>query len=140
MLTVRERQKAMHFFNIATNLTNGPFMIGYENDLDNFYLKGETMRDSPQVSCRILNSKGELLFSMTRNKLAQSDVLKFHIESYPGKFSVKDDQGNLLIELETREEMGNRVTYVQGNFFDKNGHLAARGNERGLLVNCPLRM
>jgi len=53
---------------------------------------------------------------------------------------VKDNEGNLLIKLETREEMARHITYVQRNFFDKNGKLAARGDERGLLVNCPLRM
>jgi hypothetical protein len=131
---------AMHFFNIATNLTNGPFMIGYENEPDNFYLKGETVADAPQVSCRIFNSKGDWLFSMTRNTLALGNDPKFHIESVPDKLEVKDNEGNLLIKLETREEKGRRVTYVQGNFFDKNGKLAAMGDERGLLVNCPLRM
>ena len=130
----------MHFFNIATNLTNGPFMIGYEDQPDNFYLKGETVAEAPQVSCRIFDSKGELLLSMTRNTLAPGDKHKFRIESEPGRLAVKDNDGNLLMVLETREERGRRVTYVQGNFFDKNGRLAARGDERGLQVNCPLRM
>jgi hypothetical protein len=130
----------MHFFNIAANLTNGPFMIGYENEPDNFFLKGETVADAPQVSGRIFNSKGEKLFSMERNTLAPGDEPKFRIEFDPGRLAVKDNKGKLLIMLETREEMGKRVTYIQGNFFDKNGKLAARGDERGLLVNCPLRM
>jgi len=130
----------MHFFNVATNLTNGPFMIGYENEADNFYLKGETVGGIPQISCRLFNSKGEWLFSMTRNVLSSSDEGRFHIASGEGKLEVMDNKGNLLVKLETRDESGRRVTYVQGNFFDKNGKLAARGDERGLALNCPLRM
>jgi len=130
----------MHFFNIATNLTNGPFMIGYENEPDNFYLKGETFEDAPQVSCRIFSSKGELLFSMTRNRLSPGDEDKFSIQSSANKLLVTDNQGNLLMKIETRDEMGKRITYIEGHFFDKSGKLAARGDERGLLVNCPLRM
>ena len=131
----------MHFFNIATNLTNGPFMIGYENDPHNFYIKGETVADAPEVSCRIFNSKGRLLFSMTRNNLTKGDLGRLYMETDPGKLLVvKDYDGNLIIKVETREERGRRVTYLQGRFFDKHGKLAAKGDERGLLVNCPLRM
>jgi len=130
----------MHFFNIATNLTNGPFMIGYENEADNFYLKGETAADAPKISCRIFNSKGEQLFSMVRSVLKPCGEGRFDIASDRNKLEVKDKEGNLLIKLETRDELGRRITYVQGNFFDKNGRLAARGDERGLVVNCPLRM
>lgn len=130
----------MHFFNIATNLTNGPFMIGYENEADNFYLKGETVADAPKISCRIFNSKGEQLFSMVRNVLKPCGEGSFDVASDRNRLEVKDREGNLLIKLETRDEVGRRITYVQGNFLDKNGRLAARGDERGLVVNCPLRM
>jgi hypothetical protein len=131
----------MHFFNIATNLTNGPFMIGYEDQTDNFYLKGETVEDAPQISCRIFSSKGGLLFSMTRNNLAKGALGRLYMETQPGKLLVvKDYDGNLFLKIETREERGNRVTYVQGLFYDKDGKLAAKGDDRGLLVNCPLRM
>jgi hypothetical protein len=130
----------MHFFNIATNLTNGPFMIGYEDDLENFYLKGETVGNRPQVSCRIFDSKGRFLFSMFRNRLSRGEEKQFRIESEADRLVVTDDEGHTLLEIETRDEAGRRVTYIGGQFFDKNGRLAARGDERGLLVNCPLRM
>lgn len=129
----------MHFFNIATNLTNGPFMIGYESELDNFYLKGETIRDNPEVSCRIFSSKGELMFSMTRNQLAP-DGKNISIKLESSVLFVTDHEQNLLLKIETRNEKIGRVTYIQGNFYDKNGKLAAKGDERGLIVNCPLRM
>lgn len=130
----------MHFFNIATNLTNGPFMIGYENEPDNFYLKGETIKDSPEVSCRIFSSKGELMFSMTRNQLAPVGLKNISIQLEKSVLFVTDHDQNLLLKIETRDEKSGRVTYIQGNFYDKNGKLAAKGDERGLIVNCPLRM
>lgn len=130
----------MHFFNIATNLTNGPFMIGYEDDPENFFLKGETVGNAPQVSCRSFDAKGRLLFSMVRNRLSPKSEERVRIESETDKLVVTDDEGHTLLEIETRDEAGRRVTYIEGQFFDKNGRLAARGDERGLLVNCPLRM
>jgi hypothetical protein len=129
----------MHFFNIATNLTNGPFMIGYESEADNFYLKGETIKDSPAVSCRIFSSKGELMFSMIRNQLGpEGNNISIKLEN--SVLFVTDHDQNLLLKIETRNEKSGRVTYIQGNFYDKDGKLAAKGDERGLIVNCPLRM
>lgn len=130
----------MHFFNIATNLTNGPFMIGYENEADNFYLKGEIIGDTPHVSCRLFNSNGELLFIMTRNNLSPNYEGRYRIQSDLNNFIVTDSEGNVLLKIYTRDEKDNRVTYIEGHFFDKKGKLAARGDERGLLINCPLRM
>ena len=130
----------MHFFNVATNLTNGPFMIGYEDDPENFYLKGETSGNEPQLSCRIFDSKGRFLFSMVRNLLSPEGEKEFRVESEANKLVVTDDEGHALLKIETRDEAGKRVTYIEGQFFDKNGRLAVRGDERGLLVNCPLRM
>lgn len=130
----------MHFFNIATNLTNGPFMIGYEDDPEDFYLKGETVGNDPQVSCRIFDSKGRFLFSTVRNRLSPEGEKEFRIESEANKLVAIDDEGHTLLKIETRDEAGRRVTYIEGQFFDKEGRLAARGDERGLLVNCPLRL
>ena len=130
----------MHFFDIATNLTNGPFMIGYEDDPENFYLKGETLGNAPQVSCRILNSKGRLLFSMVRNRLSPESEKGLRIEYEADKLAVIDDEGHTLLKIQTRDEVARRVTYIEGHFFDKNGGLAARGDDRRLLVNCPLRI
>jgi len=130
----------MQFFNIATNLTNGPFMIGYENETDNFYLKGEIIGDIPYISCRLFNSRGELLFIMARNNLSPDYEGRYHIQSDLNNFIVTDNEGNVLLKVYTRDEKDNRVTYIEGYFFDKKGKLAARGDERGLLINCPLRM
>jgi len=130
----------MHFFNIATNLTSGPFIIGYEEDAENFYLKGKTVRDGPQISCRIFDSEGRFLFSMVRNRLPPEGEKEFRIESGANKLVIIDKKGHTLLKIETCDEDGRRVTYIEGKFFDKNGRLAARGDERGLLVNCPLRM
>lgn len=130
----------MHFFNIATNLTSGTFTIGYEDDPENFFLKGETVKDGPQISCRIFDFEGHFLFSMDRNRLSQKAENKFSIKSEASKLEIIDDKGHMLLKIETHDEKGMRVTYIEGQFFDKKGKLAARGDERGLLVNCPLRM
>ena len=129
----------MHFFNIATNLTNGPFMVGYENDPTDFYLKGETVGDKPLVSCRILDLKGHLLLSMERNKISHRGK-ELHIEKNANECVIFVDDEQILLKIVTSDERDRRITYIEGQFYDKNGRLAARGDERGLLVNCPLRM
>lgn len=128
----------MHFFNIATNFTNGPFMVGYENDPDNFFLKGETVEDEPLISCRIFDTKGHVLLSMERNKISPEKELR--IEKNADKLVIFDEKGQTLLKIETRDERKRRITYIEGQFYDKNGRLAARGDERGLFVNCPIRM
>jgi len=129
----------MHFFNIATNLTNGPFMVGYENDPTDFYLKGEIVGDKPLVSCRILDFKGHLLLSMERNKISHREK-ELRIKKNANEYAIFVDDGQILLKIVTRDEKDRRITYIEGQFYDKNGRLAARGDERGLLVNCPLRM
>lgn len=129
----------MHFFNIATNLTNGPFMVGYENDPTNFYLKGEIVNDKPLVSCRVLDSKGHILLSMERNEISYREK-ELRIEKNANKFVIFFNKEQILLKIVTRDERDRRITYIEGQFYDKYGSLAARGDERGLLVNCPLRM
>lgn len=129
----------MHFFNIATNLTNGSFMIGYENDSTNFYLKGEIVKDKPLISCRILNSKGQLLLSMERNKVEyQNESISLNKKAKDCRIFIHEKQ--IILKIVTRDERDKQITYIEGQFYDKEGRLAARGNERGLLVNCPLRL
>lgn len=130
----------MRFFNIATNLTNGPFVIGYEDDTENFYLKGEIEKDEPYISCRIFNSEGRFLFSMDKNRLSFEAENEFNIQYGKNGLAVIDKKGHFLLKIETREEAGRQITYIEGQFFDNKGRLAARGDERGLVVNCPLRM
>lgn len=124
----------MHFFNIATNLTNGPFMVGYENDPTDFYLKGEIVGDKPLVSCRILDFKGHLLLSMERNKISHREK-ELRIKKNANEYAIFVDDGQILLKIVTRDEKDRRITYIEGQFYDKNGRLAARGDERGLLVN-----
>lgn len=129
----------MHFFNIATNLTNGPFMVGYENDPTNFYLKGEIVKDKPLVSCRLLDSKGHILLSMQRNEISYQER-ELRIEKNATQLVIFVNKDQILLKIVTRDERDRRITYIEGQFYDKYGRLAARGDERGLLVNCPLRM
>jgi len=93
----------MHFFNIATNLTNGPFMVGYENDPTDFYLKGEIVGDKPLVSCRILDFKGHLLLSMERNKISHREK-ELRIKKNANEYAIFVDDGQILLKIVTRDE------------------------------------
>jgi hypothetical protein len=115
-------------------------MVGYEDDPNNFYLKGEVIGNDPKISCRIFDSKGQFLFSIEKNSISYPTKKGIHFESAANKLVVYDDEDHIFLQIETRDEAGKLVTYIEGQFFDKNGRLAARGDERGLLVNCPLRM
>ncbi len=76
---------------------------------------------------------------MDRNILSHEAEVKFPIEYKVKKLAVFDDKGNPLLKIETRDEDDKRITYIEGKFYDKRGRLAARGEERELIVNCPLR-
>lgn len=125
-------------FNIGTNLTSGPFVVGYEDDPRDFYIRGKTIHDKPTVSCRIFDSEGNLAFSMIDNKIVGAEPVE--LETTPNELVVRDAQGHELLRTYTRPQGNANVTYITGHFFDRSGRLAARGDERGLLVNCPLRL
>ena len=131
----------MHFFNIATNLCQR-FAIGYEEEPDNFFLRGEAALDRPYVSCRVFDSEGKFLYGMERNRLSAdtSPAYRYKITK-EGWHTVSDDEGRELLRIESKkDEAGNDVTYIMGEFYDRQGKLAARGAPDGLLVNCPFRM
>jgi cysteinyl-tRNA synthetase len=132
--------KGMHLFNVATNLCQR-FVIGYEAENDNFYLKGETLGNRPVLSCRIFDSRGKFLYGLERNNLTPASSRYRFMLTKEGWHKVVDDKGNELLRIESRVAGDdNIITYIFGTFFDKNRELAAEGTGRGLLVNCPLRM
>ena len=76
----------------------------------------------------------------SRNSLSPGYEGKYRIQSDLNNFIVIDNEDNILLKVYTRDEKDNRVNYIEGHFFDKRGKLAARGDERCLHINCPLRM
>lgn len=130
----------MHFFDVATNLCSR-FMIGYPSEPDNFFLSGEIRGDKPFISCRVLDRNGHFLYGLKDNNLTPESSHHRLTLTKEGWHRITDDMGNELLVIETRtDNKGNYITYIRGEFYDKSGKLAARGDERGLLVNCPLRM
>lgn len=130
----------MHYFNVATNLTQR-FIIGYESEPDNFFLEGETAYDAPVISCRVYDSKGQFIYGLHKNNLTSDTPSRYRFMlTKEGWHRVIDDKDNKLLRIEIIEEEGNRITCIHGEFFDNQGELAARGDEHGLLVNCPLKL
>jgi hypothetical protein len=89
----------------------------------------------------VLDRNGHFLYGLEDNNLTpEASRYRFTLNE-EGWQRVTDDQGNELLVIETRtDNKGNYITYISGEFYDKSGKLAAKGDERGLLVNCPLRM
>jgi len=130
----------MHYFDVATNLIQR-FIIGYESEPDNFYLEGETVHDAPIISCRVYDPKGQFTYGLHKNNLTSDTPSRYRFMlTKEGWHRVIDDEGNELLRIETTEEEGNNITRIYGEFFDSKGKLAARGDEHGLLVNCPLKL
>jgi len=156
---------------MATNIVSY-FMIGYETEPDNFYIKGETLGDAPIISCRIHGSNGDFLFGLDSNKLTRdspSGYRRLGFRRRPG-WSIKDDTRKDVIGIETIEgeeakqivrsiaklfrkednpaqrvieelsQKVDKVTRIYGEFFDKYGKLAARGDKNGLIVHCPITL
>jgi len=127
----------LHYFNVATNLMQR-FIIGYESEPDNFYLKGETVHDAPVISCRVYGPKGQFAYDLHKNNLTSDTPSRYRFMlTKEGWHRVIDDEGNELLRIETTKKEGNQITHIYGDFFDRKGKLAARGDEHGLLVNCP---
>jgi hypothetical protein len=130
----------MHFFNIATNLCSR-FTIGYPNDSENFFLIGRTENDKPMISCRVLDKRGKTIYGLKDNNLSENSGQYRILVTREGWHRVTDDDGHELLLIETRlDNKGTQITFIRGEFYDKTGNLAAKGDERGLLVNCPLMM
>jgi len=130
----------MHYFNLATNLCTR-FTIGYPNDPANFYITGQTKNEKPIISCRVLDLNGEILYELNNNSLSTKSASYRLLVTKEGWHRITDIDGNELLLIETRmDNKNNRITYIRGEFHDKNRKLAAKGDERGLIVNCPLMM
>lgn len=130
----------MHYFNVETNLCSR-FTIGYPSEPDNFSLSGETRGSKPFVSCHILDKNGDFLYGMRDNNLTpESSHFRLTLTK-EGWHRIINAVGNELLLIETiKDNSGNDITSIRGEFYDKAGKLAARGDERGLMVSCPLRM
>jgi len=144
---------------VGTNLVNA-FAIGYPTEPDNFYIAGETLFDAPLISCRIRGPGGEFLFGLESNKLtvdSPSGYRQLGSQEHPG-LCIQDDTGREILAIETvegeeaeevvrslAEQLGKeelapkatKITRMYGEFFDKHGRLAARGDATGLSLNCP---
>jgi len=130
----------MHYFDVATNFVQR-FIIGYKSEPDNFYLEGETVHDAPVISCRVYDPKGQFIYGLHKNNLTSDTPSRYRFMlTKEGWHRVIDDKGNELLRIETIEEERNRITRIYGEFFDNQGKLAARGDEHGLSVNCPLKL
>ena len=131
----------MQYFNVATNICQR-FAIGYPSQPDNFFLEGEIRGNKPFISCRVFDNKGSLLYGLEKNNLTKdtSSRYKFTVTK-EGWHRIVDEENNELLKIESvLDNNGNTVTNIYGEFYDKEGKLAARGDTNGLLVNCPLRM
>ena len=147
----------MHCFCVGANLVSA-FAIGYPSEPDDFYIAGETLFGAPLISCRIHGPGGEFLFGLESNKLtadSPSGYRQLGSEERPG-WCVQDDAGRQILAVETIEgeeaeevvrslaqpsgdgELGakaTRITRIHGEFFDKQGRLAAWGDATGLSLN-----
>jgi len=130
----------MHYFNIATNLCSR-FTIGYPSEPDNFFLSGETRGDRPFLSCRVLDKNGNFLYALKDNNLTPESSRYRLTLTQKGWHRITDNFGNELLVIEpVTDNKANNITNIRGEFYDKAGRLAAKGDEHGLIVNCPLIM
>lgn len=130
----------MHYFDVATNLCSR-FMIGYPSESDNFFLSGEIKGGKSLISCRVLDKSGSFVYGLKDSNITPESSRYRLTLTREGWHRITDEMGNELLLIETRmDDKGNYITYIRGEFYDKSGKLAAKGDERGLLVNCPLRI
>ncbi len=130
----------MHYFNVATNLCSR-FTIGYPEEPDNFFLSGETRGSKPFVSCRILDRSGNFLYALRDNNLTPESSNYRLTLTKEGWHKIIDAVGNELLVIQTiTDNKENSITNIRGEFYDKAGKLAAKGDEHELIVSCPLKM
>ena len=89
----------------------------------------------------MLDRNGDFLYGLKDNNLTPESSRYRLTLTKEGWHRITDNMGNELLVIETRTDNNrNNITYLRGEFYDKTGNLAARGDEHGLLLNCPLRM
>jgi len=130
----------MHFFKIGSRLIEAPLTIGWDQQTNNFYLKGEVFENQVLVSGRFYGPKGKFLFELRNNQLFNNSNPEFKQILFFNGFRIDDGVNRDVMVTETfRDEQGNRITYIYGMFFDNKGNLAAQGDTNGLFISCPLK-
>lgn len=130
----------MHFFKIGDRLIEAPMTIGWEQQPNNFYLKGEVIDNRVVISGRFYGPEGEFLFELKNNLMSNNKKPEFnHIFFFNG-FRIDDEVNRDVMVVETfRDDQGSKITYIYGMFFDNKGNLVAQGDINGLFINCPLK-
>lgn len=130
----------MILFNVASNLAD-KFRIGYDEP-DNFYLEGYIRNNVPVISCRICGPDGQLLCGLRDNNLTPDTPAKYRFQlTREGWPWVYDDSCKDILRITQEDDnRGNKIIYIRGEFFDKHGQLAAKGDDSGLVIRCPLRL
>jgi len=130
----------MHFFKIGSRLIEAPLTIGWEQQPNNFYLKGEVIESRVLISGRCYGPKGKFLFELRNNLLFNNSNSEFKQFFFFNGFRIDDEVNRDMMVVETfRDDGGNKITYIYGMFFDNQGNLVAQGDTNGLFVTCPFK-
>jgi len=130
----------MHYFKITDRLIESPVIIGWQQQPNNFYLKGHVIDNRVLISGRFYGPEGKFLFELRNNLLFNNADSEFKQIFFFNGFRIDDEVNRDVIVVENfRDDQENRITYIYGMFFDNKGKLVAQGDTNGLFISCPFK-
>lgn len=121
------------------------FLFGNPGDPNDFFLVGSgALWECPQMPCisgRILNTDGEVIFSMVRNHVA-SDVYRVQWLHRPDStgYDVVGEDGETYLSVRSKwdeaQHDGMMLTTITGTFYDKTKSVVAIVDTDKLVLGC----
>jgi len=125
MVEFREsRVSAHHNYLINDRLSPG-FVVGDPNSNNNFFFLADLLlpgQDTPLISARLVNEKGDILLELHLNSIAVNPSGCTH-QSLPRGFRILDPSSEPLLEVLTQDFPMGHLTRIKARLFDEHGDL-----------------
>jgi hypothetical protein len=118
------RVSAHHNYLVNDRLTPG-FVVGNPNSDDGFFFLADLLlpgQDTPLISTRLVNAKGETLLELYLNNIAVNPG-ECTIQSLPRGFRILDSSSEPLLEVLTQDFPMGHLTRIKARLFDEHGDL-----------------
>jgi hypothetical protein len=118
------RISAHHNYLVNDRLTPG-FVVGNPNSDNDFFLIADLLlpgQDTPLISARLMNKKGDTLLELHSNSITNNPAGCTH-QFFPRGFRIIDPSSDPLLEVLTQDFPMGHLTRIKARLFDEQGDL-----------------
>jgi len=136
MLKHTESLISAHHNYLVNDMLSPGFLLGDPDSKEDFYFLADVVppdANTPLISGRLFNKRGELVVEIERSELVQNPG-ECTLQSYPGGFRLLDTSGETLLNVVTQVFTNGYLTRIQGKLFDRSGKLRAEPSHEGIRV------